>query len=262
MKRKPPDPSSSPSPPPADTTAESEHSVPEGEALEPGTPAESGESSEYLLPDKPPSATSVRDLAAWDALIDTSIDRTTTTAGKWQAGLAGFVGVITSILIFEGPGAAQDIPESLKPWIIWPLAAGTLLLLVGLWFALTASAPSSPRRKYADVIRNSGTVRAQTIHAAIRSNSWLKWAKGFVGVALVVLLVGVFAWLWVPPEAKEPGTVISVDTGSGVLTCGTFSSFSDGYVLVRPPKSKEGTKGVVIRLDDAVSIKVVGACPD
>ncbi|MFI6999335.1 hypothetical protein [Nocardia sp. NPDC050175] len=210
----------------------------------------------FRRPAHGPALSAARDIAEWDALVAGSLDRATATAEKWRAGLAGFVTIITSVLLLKGPDA-QKIE---RPWnllVIALLIIGVALLVAGLWKALAASAPQSRSQTYAAVIDHHGTVRGYLIAVANTIYRSLDHAKLFVLAALVVFGLGITAWWLVPQTPEKPkAALVSVTMPTGVSSCGTLVDSSNGTITVQPV----GAAAVSILLRDTASVTIVDRC--
>lgn len=210
----------------------------------------------FRKPERGPTLTAARDIAEWDALVVGSIDRATATAEKWRTGLAGFVTIITSVLLLKGP----DAQKLERPWnylVIALLILGVMLLLKGLWTALAASAPGSRTQNYAEVIDKYGSVRAYSITVANSIYSALDRAKVYVLCALIAFCAGIAAW-WLVPQVSEKSkaTMVSVTMPNGGVTCGALVNSKEGTLMVQP----DGTPVVSILLRDVASVAIVDRC--
>jgi len=154
--------------------------------------------SRYRRPAEPPSPLALRNLDDWDQLVETSLDRVTETAQRWQAGLAGFIGIITAVLLL-GAGRTDTVARGWAFYaVISVLLVAVVLAIVGLWNALAASAPSMAVMSYQDVIAAHGTVRAYKVAAAGKALERLACAKRLMAVALALLVVGIALWWFAP----------------------------------------------------------------
>ncbi|MFE5285462.1 hypothetical protein ACFRAQ_10915 [Nocardia sp. NPDC056611] len=210
----------------------------------------------FRRPQHGPPSSAARDIAEWDALVAGSIDRATATAEKWRTGLAGFVTIVTSVLLLKGP----DAQKLAHPWhalVIGLFVLAVVLLVAGLWQALSASAPQSHSRDYASVIGAYGSVRAYSITVANTINDALDRAKVFVLVALIAFASGIAAW-WLVPQVSEKAraTLVSVAMPTGNATCGALVDSKDGAMMVQP----DGGPAVSILLRDTKSVAVVERC--
>lgn len=214
-------------------------------------------SAPFRKPSHGPSPSAPANIAEWDALVAGSLDRATTTAEKWRTGLAGFVTIMTSVLLLKGP----DAQKIALPWnllVIVPLVLGVILLVVGLWHALSASAPQSSPHNYATVVDTYGTVRAYSIAVANSIYAALDLAKRFVIAALVLFGVGIGAWWLVPQTAEKPkATVVSVTTSAGETICGILLESGSGALTLR---QNTAPAAVTVPLRDVVSVQITEQC--
>ncbi|GGN99368.1 hypothetical protein [Nocardia rhizosphaerihabitans] len=211
----------------------------------------------FRKPAKGPSPSAADDIADWDALVVGSLDRATATAEKWRTGLAGFVTIVTSVLLLKGP----DSQKIERPWnflVIGLLVIGAGLLVGGLWHALSASAPRSRSQNYSDIVDRYGTVRAYSIAVANSIYTSLERAKLLVIAALAVFGMGIVAWWLVPQTTEKPKTtVVSVTTPNGGTTCGILVDSGSGDVTIRPDGSPTSTS---VPLREVTSVKLVERC--
>lgn len=212
--------------------------------------------AKYRKPDRPPSPDSPQQIAAWTALIDSSVARVTGTAEKWYAGLAGFIAVITSILIIKGPATVQAISSPWN-WIASILSIAALVLMTaGFWTALTAAAPQNPRHQYDSVIARFKTIRAYNLSVAMRSDRLLTSAKRLVMLALISLIGAIATW-WLSPQVVPTAPAFMVVSNQSGNHCGELIASDDGYVVLRSPNGKIDE---ILPLDTIESIRVVEKC--
>ncbi|MEU4711184.1 hypothetical protein AB0G00_32645 [Nocardia salmonicida] len=211
----------------------------------------------FRKPAKAPSPSATRDIAEWDTLVAGSLDRATATAEKWRTGLAGFVTIVTSVLLLKGP----DSQKIERPWnflVIGLFVIGAGLLVGGLWHALSASAPQSRSQNYSDIVERYGTVRAYSIAVANSIYTSLERAKLLVISALAVFGMGIVAWWLVPQTAEKPKpAVVSVTTSNGGSTCGVLVNSGSGEVTIQPEGSPAST---VAPLREVTSLKLIDQC--
>ncbi|MCV7372082.1 hypothetical protein H5P33_05070 [Mycolicibacterium arabiense] len=193
----------------------------------------------------------------WDALVDSSIERATATAEKWRTGLAAFVTVVTSVLLLKGP----DAQKIALPWnlaVVIPLVAGAGLMILGLWRALEASAPSLTTVDYTSVVATYGTVRAYLVAAATAVTAQVDKAKFWVAWALVAFAFGIVAWWLVPIKEDAPKPLMTVTDHRGiVVACGTFVESKNNTITLRP-RGTDTTVTAVLR--DVSAIAVADKC--
>ena len=162
-----------------------------------------GALSPYRRPPAPPAPETLRNLDDWERLVETSLERVTETAQRWQAGLAGFIGVITTILLLEG-GKAAEMQTAWRYVTLGLLLGAVLVAIIGLWKALSAAAPGHVVASYAAVIAQHRTIRAYKTSAAKAALTRLAWAKGLVAVACVLLVAAIVIWWIAPLQATCP----------------------------------------------------------
>jgi hypothetical protein len=212
----------------------------------------------FHRPEQGPPADAAANLAAWNKLVSTSVERVTSTAEKWRNGLAAFVTTITGLLILKGPEAASEIAPGWNFVVIGLLVAGALAVVVGLWYALEAASPSSfTTAKYSEVIKKYGSLPARDVAVANVSVEKLGTAKKWVGGALLVICLGIVAWWVVPPAGPEYVSVSVTDGTSPRTLCGLLEKSADGSITVRA-KDKDAE---TVPLASLVSIAVVSECP-
>ncbi len=211
----------------------------------------------FRKPARGPSPATLENIEQWNTLVASSVDRATATAEKWRTGLAAFVTVMTSVLLFKGP----DAQKIAVPWnlvVIVPLVAGAGLMILGLWRALQASAPSLTTADYAAVVGRYGTVRAYMIAAANAVTTQLEKAKFWVTWALIAFAVGILAWWLVPAKSDTAKTLVSVTDQHGiVLSCGTFVESENNTITLRP---QGADTTVTIALQNANAVTVAERC--
>ncbi|MGW0451978.1 hypothetical protein [Gordonia sputi] len=215
------------------------------------------EPAKYRRPTQPPPDDAAANLAAWDLLVDNSIERATVTAEKWRAGLAGFIALITSLLIIKGPDA-QKIPA---PWIyvlVIAFAAGIVLAIIGLWKAQSASSPGLDSVDYTEVIKKYGSIRTYSVAVAIGSADKIKTAKRFVAGALIALGVGIVAWWLVPASEPQAAEQVRVTLRSGATLCGKITETTPAAGL---PLKLSGTQTTIrVPVADLLSVTSVADC--
>ncbi|WP_287001871.1 hypothetical protein [Gordonia sp. UBA7860] len=220
-------------------------------------PVSEPEPAKYRRPTQPPPADAAANLAAWDLLLDNSIERATATAEKWRAGLAGFIALITSLLIIKGPDA-QKIPA---PWIyvlVIAFAAGIVLAIIGLWKAQSASSPGLDSVDYTEVIKKYGSIRTYSVAVAIGSADKITTAKRFVAGALIALGVGVVAWWLVPASEPQATEQVRVTLRSGATLCGKITETAPAAGL---PLKLSGTQTTIrVPVADLLSVTSVADC--
>lgn len=211
----------------------------------------------FRKPGRGPSASALDDIEQWGALVASSVERATSTAEKWRTGLAAFVTVVTSVLLLKGPDA-QQIEFPWKLVVIVPLVIGAGLMILGLWRALQASAPSLTTADFTSVIANYGTVRAYMIGAANEVTAQLEKSKFWVVWALVAFGSGILAWWLVPAKSDTPNSLVSVTDKHGIIvSCGAFVESKNNTITLRPQGSDQA---MTIPLRDVNAIGVSDHC--
>lgn len=183
---------------------------------------------DFQLPTQPSSSDALKNIDDWEKLVSTSLERAQASAEVWRNGLAGFVTILTSVLILKGPEAASSMP------LCWRIGVGALFLLgvaaaiAALWQALSAASPKlTIGKSVADVTDEWGSVEAFKVGNAGNVLSRLALAKGLMLVALSLLGVGYIVW-W---SAPAPETSISIST-DGDEVCGTLITSGNGQFAV------------------------------
>ncbi|MDR1443074.1 MAG: hypothetical protein LBJ02_11990 [Bifidobacteriaceae bacterium] len=161
-------------------------------------PAPTIPTARYRKPAAPPGPQVLLNIEEWTDLVDTSLERVTSSAQRWQTGLAGFIGVITTVLLLEG-GRAPDLRPPWRYIILGLLLGAVLLGIVGLWKALEAAAPSHSAVTYDAVVAKYVTIRAYKIAAANAAIARLRSAKRLVAAACVLLIIAIALW-WLAPR--------------------------------------------------------------
>jgi hypothetical protein len=180
------------------------------------------ETPPFRKPAKAPSAATAADLNEWLELRDAGLARTTAKATVWRNGLAGFVTLLTSVLVLKG----SDLTALAQPYrsmTIVGLLGGTALAIIGLWFALAAEAPAEGRASREAVIEKYGSVASYLQWVALASQKKLRLARRYVAAALILLLVGFASWWTGPGESSSTKVRVRwVENSVNRTDCGTL----------------------------------------
>lgn len=188
---------------------------------------------EFRKPTQSPSSGAKSDLVRWDALARSEQKSVVAAAQAWRNGLAGFVALLTSVLILQGPAVA-DIAGFSKFAIIGLLVAGVIAALVGLRWALEAESPPQRLQDFESLTHTYHSIARYESEMARQSNARLTRAKQAVSCALFLLLAGMVCW-WVAPTASAQGNVLTVVIGGDTAEtiCGESLAAPDGTLLLR-----------------------------
>lgn len=211
----------------------------------------------FRKPAKAPSAATAADLKDWLALRDEAITRTKASATAWRNGLAGFVTLLTSVLVLKG----ADLSTVAQPfrWLtILGLLGGATLAIIGLWCALTAEAPAEDRASLQAVVKEHGSVAGFLQDVALASQKRLKFARRFVAAALILIMVGLTFW-WVGlAEPSSSKVRITWENSSVKQTdCGTLVPSLPNEIGL---KTNSAADPLVLTPASIVSIVSVGSC--
>lgn len=182
----------------------------------------------FELPAEASRVASHRALDDWDELVGTSLDRAQASAEAWRNGLAGFVTILTSVLILKGPESAASMTLG------WRISVGAMLLLgatvaiAALWQALSAASPRlTVSKSFDDVVSDWGSVAAYKVGRAGQILSRIESAKALMLCSLALLGAGYAVW-WMAPE---PTTVVAIETGTKDF-CGELVSSGAGRLVL------------------------------
>ncbi|GEP49264.1 hypothetical protein FVP74_07405 [Microbacterium saccharophilum] len=204
----------------------------------------------------PPGIRAAENLTDWERFTATNLSRVTATAEKWQAGLAGFVAVVTSVFILKGPESFSKVAEPYSWWVVGLLALALIAMLGGLWLAQSAAAPVETSMTYAEFqAQNTATGQVEAgIARGARKN--LVRAQGLVAAALLAFIAGTVVWAVAPqPSAK---TLMVVERTTDDAICGTVVASEQGRLLLLPDGASEAT---VVPLAEVDAARVVAECP-
>lgn len=211
----------------------------------------------FRKPAKGPPTATAANLKDWLGLRDAGLTRTMATATAWRNGLAGFVTLLTSVLVLKGADLSA-VTQPYRSVTIVGLLGGTTLALIGLWYALAAEAPAEGQASLKAVVKRHRTVAAYLQAVALASQKKLRRARRFVAVALVLLLVGLASWwlgLGEPPSSKV--RISWVDDTVNRTDCGTLiDSLSHQIGL----KTSSTADPVIFAPASIVSIVAVPSC--
>lgn len=223
------------------------------DAIEPKAPPA------YRRPSTGPSGEALGNLIRWQTLQEGSAAQSTKTAETWRNGLAGFVTLLTSVLIFKGADIA-DVAEPQKYGVSVLIAAGALAAIRGLWLALAAEAPPMADVEYCATISEHKTIAAYEQQVQRESASKLSKARRWIFVSLLAIFAGTITW-WLSPAADKPKSSIQVtwsdQDGAKQTVCGTQTAASSGKIAILVGDAEVPT---IIQLSSVVAIKIVSKC--
>ncbi|MGW5277534.1 hypothetical protein ACWEQP_34430 [Streptomyces sp. NPDC004044] len=160
-------------------------------------------------------------------LLDDELARTRAQAENWRNGLAGLLGLLTTVGIIKGPNTVQGLTGGPRAAVGLLLLGGLLLAAFGAFFAMRA-AFGLPRRRLADAsLKELLTRERLTVRQAVRD---LRRAivAGFLALAVVTAGVGL---TWYGPRSGKPGVrVVEID---GSMLCGTLVGVDAKEVRLR-----------------------------
>lgn len=217
--------------------------------------------SDFRLPDSAPSTIDAENLRGWDAYVDESIAQAASNAEKWRAGLAGFVSLLFTVLVFSGP---SNFHLMASPWGLVALlcfVAGVVALVAALWIALAASAPAMRLRRRDQIVPSGQSIRAHRIAVAIRTERNLVYARTVMVGALALVLAGLVVWGTAPlaEEVKTAPVLFELTlTSGGDPVCGELLSSSSGVIVL---KVGDSSSPVQVELTEIVALSVPEECP-
>lgn len=208
---------------------------------------------DFQQPTQPSSSDALKNIDDWEKLVSTSLERAQASAEVWRNGLAGFVTILTSVLILKGPEAASSMTFCWRVGVSALFLLGAAAAIAALWQALSAASPKLTIRESVDDVTNEwGSVEAFKVGTAGDVLARLSLAKGLMLVALGLLGAGYIMW-WSAP-APETSISISVST-EGDEVCGTLLTSADGQLAVL-----SGGRELPISFDDVESLTVDAEC--
>lgn len=211
----------------------------------------------YRLPAHPPADGTADNLTRWRALIDGSSARSTLTAQTWRNGLAGFVTLLTSVLILKGSDIGK-VEEPRNYMVIALLALGAAAAIWGLWAALNAEAPPLTDVDYSDTVARHGSIAAYEQNIYRSSATALAKARHRVFAALVLLLAGSVTWWLSPTAGTDPRLQVTWEEGGKPITiCGTPNAAPAGQLSLTVKDEDHPTE---IPLDDVDTVRIVDSC--
>lgn len=215
-------------------------------------------SSDYQPPQEAMTPFTHHDLMAWQALTDETAPRTQATAAAWRTGLAGFITLVTSALIFKGPEIGE-VGSPAKWVIIGLLVFGIAASVIGLWFALRAEAPRQGRISFDTLIEEHHSIKNYTQYLADRSTEALNKAKWLVGIALALFVAGSVIWWSSPTASPKPSKlrITTTEASPAGSICGEALEAPAGQVLI---KVNDATTPTAVNLTDIESLKLVNSC--
>lgn len=204
-----------------------------------------------------PSASTAADLKHWLALRDEGLTRTKAAAMAWRNGLAGFITLLTSVLVLKGADLSA-VAQPYRSVTIVCLLGGATLAIIGLWCALAAEAPAEGRASLQAVVKKHKSVPAYLQDVAFASQKKLRLARRFVAGALILLLGGLAFW-WVGPAESSLSKVriTWVDNSVSRTDCGSLIPSLPNEIGL---KTNSATDPHILAPASIVSIVVVASC--
>ena len=199
-------------------------------------------------PAEPPSVPGERASREVAEAARDQLKSTRATADSWQKGLAGLLGVITSILILKGSGAVDE-------WATWfAVLMAVLLGFAAIFGGLAAymildAAYGQPAAQDLEDIRRKSLYVWRYEQAAAAAN---KLRSGQILLILSVAIVGaVTVWSWFAPDAPStPAFQISDDQGN----CGQLGKADNGRLKITQDDD------AVVVVQDVTKLTVVRTC--
>jgi hypothetical protein len=211
--------------------------------------------SDFRLPANPPTGSEVANQQAFTKLVDTQLADVQTSAGKWQAGLATFITLVSAGVVLKGPDKASDLTDSWRIVLTILAVAGLFMAVWGLWAALRASAGTPSVTSFDDVIEQYGSVGGLKAAAAVDAAEDIRVARSRTVLALLLIGAAVFASWWAKTETKS--VKLSVTIADDHVVCGTLKSGDQQRLVISVDGASEDT---VIPFTDVKNLKPVAEC--
>jgi hypothetical protein len=220
-----------------------------------GAPPPSGRGQTPQLPSIPPKAPTASEQSSaieWDEFSRLSLDEVTKSAASWREGLASITGTaIAGLLLINLPDAA-DIDSSWKTAVIVIALIAAAAGLVGVWWALSATAGTPSHITRAEFEATYGTI--DEFHRK-RSESMvtrLRIARIAVAVNITATMLGASV-MWLAPSSA-PGLRVQTSTET---ICGVVKSGDQGELHLSVRGERDAR---VIKLTDVQNLWVVESC--
>ncbi len=203
-------------------------------------------------PPPPPTPADEADRAEFDGLLDEAVQAVRVSADKWRTGLAALVTLATTALLVQGPTSAADLAGGFRFLVVGLLAAGLVVAIFGLWWALSAASGVPVAVSYPEIRDKYSSVKAFKVAAATDAAQQLRKALKAVAVSLGLFLGGMVCW-WLAPTATPSITVVS----PAGQVCGQLDS-ADNQAFRIVVKGESTPRH--IRFDEVTNVTVVTAC--
>lgn len=203
-----------------------------------------------------PTPASVAAGIEWDQLMAESLRDTRGSANRWRDGLAALVTVVTAGLVISGPANLDGIAMEWRVPTIALIIGGLLATVVGLIFALRASA-GRPRaitfEEFADKYGTRSALHAVDVEFARKD---LRKAQRLAIPGLFAIILGTCVWIVSPVPAKTPPAFAEVSTPSEQI-CGALTSGDGGEIVLAVTGEKDA---VHVPFAQIVNMRVVSEC--
>lgn len=195
------------------------------------------------------SRAQLRDAEAVLAARQGELEATRAVAGKWQAGLATLLAVVTGLSFTSLSEAVRGLSGPYNVIVAVLLLVAFGVAVTSLLLALRASGG------FPTLVGTSGQSQDRAAHVEAVGAVWLlRWAVKLTLVVLVLFAV-VVGMLWFAPQAKSAGSSAEVKTSKETV-CGEAEVSGDHVVVTADDKNV-----YVFALSDVTSWSNVNKCP-
>ena len=209
----------------------------------------------FRLPSAAPSAESMADKRAFDALVSKSLTEAQASAEKWRTGLAGLITLVTATLLFKGPQDVRQLALGGRIVVGGLIGLGLATALFGLWRALGVSAGSMGRVDLADLRQRYGSVEVYNVVVAEDSAAQTRAAKRALAVSLPMLASGAFALWWLPAETTTTAQILVTTDRGSICADGMVV---DGQRFLLLANNDAGSHAV--QFSDVAAVRAVAEC--
>lgn len=200
-------------------------------------------------PHRPTTVEGERASAEVTEAVGDQLKSTRATAESWQKGLAGLLGVVTSILLLKGPDSIDKIDHS------WAVGAAVLLGIAAVFGVISAwllldAAYGQPAAQDLTKIRQQ-SLYVWRYQRAVKAAKELRW--GQIALLVSVALVGVTVvgtWFAPSPDSKP---AYQVTDASG--NCGQLSKATNGQLKIVEDNQ------IATIVTDMSGLQIVLECP-
>lgn len=182
---------------------------------------------------RPPTPADIAERDTFAKLAADSLADVRAAADKWRGGLAALVGLVTGGLLIKGPSAASDLTTGWLLALSVLAGAGIGTAIVGLWWALKASAGVPRLQDFDRIIEKYGNVAGYQGAQAAKATETLKRARIALMVALPLLGASVIAWWWSGTKPPSPPAYMQVDVSGVPPACGVLKSADNGHIRLQ-----------------------------